>query len=146
MMIHEFTERTKYTPSAEEYRYIEDSYYDSNMYKDDFCKAWLKLKRSGAWETELRLRKIIDAQKAHFAADLAEKQETIEWYSEQFEKLWGRGLSVSVKCKDGQTRQYKDVTCKYVDNGTVKFYSIVEKSGWTTCYKVDDVETINFSF
>ena len=145
MMIHEFTERTKYTPSTEEYRYIEESYYDSNLYKDDFCKAWLKAKRSGAWETELRLRKTIDAQKAHFAADLAEKQETIEWYSEQFEKLWGRGLSVSVKCKDGQTRQYKDVTCKYVDNGTVKFYSIIEKSGWTTCYKVDDVENISFS-
>ena len=145
MMIHEFTERTKYKPSPEEYHYIEQSYYDSNMYKDDFCKNWLKLKRSGAWATELRLREIIDNQKAFYKKDLAEKQETIDWYSEQFDKLWGRGLSVSVKLKNGQTRKHDGATCKYIDNGSVKFYSVVEKSGWTTCYHLDDVDEIRFS-
>ena len=146
MMIHEFTERTKYAPSAEEYHYIEESYYDSRLFKDEFCKAWLKLKRSGAWETELRLRKIIDNQKALHAKDLAEKQDTIDWYAEQFDKLWARGLTVEVKCKDGQKRIHENVTCQYVNNGSRRFYSIKEKCGWVTCYNVDDVETMQFKF
>ena len=145
MMICEFEERTKYRPTAAEYHYIEESYYDSNLFKDDFCKAWLKAKRSGAWAVELRLRRALDAQKADYLAKLSEKQETIDWYSEQFDKLWGRGLTVTVKRKGEQPRQFKNVTCKYVDNGTVKFYSIAEKSGLTTCYKVDEVENISFT-
>ena len=39
MMKHEFIERTKYTPSDEEYHYIEESYYEADTpYKDEFCK------------------------------------------------------------------------------------------------------------
>lgn len=59
MMKSEFTERTKYIPSDEEYAEIEESYYDFPGQKDEFCKAWLKDKRSGAWEKEYNLRKQI---------------------------------------------------------------------------------------
>ena len=147
MMIHEFTARTKYNPTPEEYHYIEESYYDSRLFKDEFCKAWLKLKRSGAWETELRLRKIIDNQKALHAKDMAEQQEAIDWYAEQFDKLWARGLRVTVTTQDGKKRIFENATCNYVDNGTVKFYAIKEKNcNWPTCYKLDDVKDMQIAF
>lgn len=36
----EFTERTGYTPSPEEYGQIEGMYMNTDLDKDDFCKAW----------------------------------------------------------------------------------------------------------
>lgn len=97
MMVQEFTERTKYEPTTEEYRYIEESYYDFDGDKDEFCKQWLKDKKSGKWELEYRLRKSLDEQKAMYEAQLAEKEETLEWYREQYNELqkyrnWVRGI------------------------------------------------------
>lgn len=41
MLIQEFIERTGYTPkTTEEYRKIEDMYYDFPGDKDQFCKFW----------------------------------------------------------------------------------------------------------
>ena len=40
MMIHEFTERTGYKPTFEEYREIEKQYYDFDGNKDEFCRDW----------------------------------------------------------------------------------------------------------
>ena len=87
MMAQEFTERTKYEPSAEEYRYIEESYYDFDSGKDEFCEQWLKDKNSGKWELEYRLRKSLDEQKAMYEAQLAEKEEELEWYMKQYNEL-----------------------------------------------------------
>ena len=86
MMIQEFTDRTKITPNAEEYHYIEQSYYDFEGNKEDFCKQWLKDKRSGKWALELMLRKALDDQKAEYEQKLKEKEELLCFYREYFNK------------------------------------------------------------
>ena len=43
MMQSEFTERTGYAPSSEEYRVIEDMYLMCEVNKDEFCKLWCKM-------------------------------------------------------------------------------------------------------
>lgn len=88
MMIQEFTERTKYNPNAEEYHYIEESYYEfEGPDKDEFCKQWLKDKKSGKWAMEYRFRKALDDQKAMYEEQLKEKEEMLQWYREQYEEL-----------------------------------------------------------
>jgi len=57
MMYPEFEERTGYQPSSEEYSLIEESYYNFDGNKDEFCKEWLKWKKSGAWEREAKIIK-----------------------------------------------------------------------------------------
>lgn len=41
MMMSEFIARTGFEPTAEEYRAIEDVYYNFDGNKDQFCKDWL---------------------------------------------------------------------------------------------------------
>jgi hypothetical protein len=83
----EFTQRTKYTPNDLEYRYIEESYYDFDGDKDEFCKAWLKDKKNGKWELEMRLRWKIDKQKKDFEAQLTDKEERLDYYTTAFNVL-----------------------------------------------------------
>ena len=87
MMIQEFIDRTGYAPTSEEYRYIEESYYDSPLpTKDDFCIQWLKDLQSGKWDMEYQFRKMLAEQKAEYEAKIAELQETVKWYNEQYYK------------------------------------------------------------
>lgn len=87
MMIQEFIDRTGYTPTSEEYHYIEESYYDSPLpNKDEFCKQWKKDKKSGKWEMELGFRKMLDAQKAEYEAKIAEQEENLVFYRREHEK------------------------------------------------------------
>lgn len=86
MMMSEFIDRTGYTPSMEEYGYIEESYYDFPGNKDEFCKAWLKDKRDGHWEREMMLRKkLVDQDKAN-AAKIAEMEENLNFYRPYFDR------------------------------------------------------------
>lgn len=87
MMVHEFTERTGYEPTMEEYHYIEESYYDFNGNKDAFCAQWKADKETGRWDTELKLRKSLDEQKEAMEAKIEELEENLAWYREQFNKL-----------------------------------------------------------
>lgn len=85
MMKSEFIERTGYTPDAVEYHYIEESYYESDLLsKDEFCKQWKKDVRSGKWAMDLRFRKMLDEQKAEYEAKIAEQEENLQFYREQF--------------------------------------------------------------
>lgn len=84
MMKCEFEERTGFWPSDEEYHYIEDSYYEFDGNKDDFCKAWLKDRESGHWAKELKLRKAADETKAAMQAIIDEKEESLEFYRKEF--------------------------------------------------------------
>jgi len=98
MMIQEFIDRTGYTPSAREYHYIEESYYDSPLpNKDEFCKQFKKDLRNGKWEMEYELRQRIDAQKAEYEAKIAELQEKVEWYDEHYDEQ--RKLRVAAEKK-----------------------------------------------
>lgn len=99
MMIHEFIERTKYTPSDEEYHYIEEAYYEADTpYKDEFCKQWLKDKKSGKWDMEYKFRKLLDQQKAEYEAKLKEQEENLEFYRAEFKK----GYAARMKLKEIQ--------------------------------------------
>jgi hypothetical protein len=87
MMKQEFIERTKYNPSDEEYHYIEESYYESDCVdKNEFCKQWVKDVKSGKWLMELRFRKLLDQQKAEYEKQLAEKEENLVFYRQEFKK------------------------------------------------------------
>ena len=88
MMMSEFIDRTGVEPTYEEYHYIEESYYEFDGNKDEFCKQWLKDKRDGHWATELRLRKQMDEMKKMFEAQLAEKEETLNFYRPFPQKYW----------------------------------------------------------
>lgn len=99
MMIHEFTERTKYTPGVEEYHYIEESYYEFDGNKDEFCKQWIKDKKSGKWDMEYKFRKALDDQKAEYEEKLREKEEFLEFYREEFKK--GREAQKKLKYVEG---------------------------------------------
>lgn len=85
-MIHEFTERTKYIPDVEEYHYIEESYYEFDGNKDEFCKQWIKDKKSGKWDMEYKFRKALDVQKVEYEEKLREKEEFLEFYRKEFKK------------------------------------------------------------
>jgi hypothetical protein len=85
-MYSEFYERTNVEISYEEYHYVEESYYEFDGNKDEFCKSWLKDVKSGKWALELRLRKALDDQKAEYEKKIAEMQETIDFYSPYFDK------------------------------------------------------------
>ena len=87
MMIQEFIDRTGYTPSSKEYHYIEESYYDSPLpNKDEFCKQFKKDLRNGKWEMEYELRQRMDAQKAEYERKIAEQEENLQFYREQFKE------------------------------------------------------------
>ncbi|MBO4697067.1 MAG: hypothetical protein J5643_07315 [Lachnospiraceae bacterium] len=107
MMRSEFIERTGYKPVIEysengyfikfdEYYYIEESYYEYNGNKDEFCAAWKKAYKSGAWATELKLRKRINEQNAEHAAKIAEMEDTISFYQKHFDK----GMEAQKKVKE----------------------------------------------
>ena len=97
MMIHEFIERTKYNPSDEEYHYIEESYYEADTpYKDEFCKQWLKDKKSGKWDMEYKFRKLLDQQKAEYEEKLREAEENLDFYRKEFKK----GYEAQKKLRD----------------------------------------------
>lgn len=87
MMYSEFFERTRVEVSYDEYHFIEESYYEFDGNKDEFCKEWLKDKRSGKWALELRLRKALEEQKAEYEARLSEKEENLEFYRDYTAKL-----------------------------------------------------------
>jgi hypothetical protein len=88
MMKCEFEERTGYWPDDEEYHYIEESYYEFDGNKDEFCKAWLKDRKDGHWEKELKLRKAADEIKTTMQAVIDEKEKDLEWYRAEWQKGW----------------------------------------------------------
>lgn len=86
MMYEEFYDRTKAKVTAKEYHYIEESYYEFDGNKDEFCKQWLKDVKSGKWALEYRLRKALDEQKVEYERQLKEKEEKLEFYRQYFER------------------------------------------------------------
>ena len=101
MMKHEFTARTGYDPSDEEYRYIEISYYESNLQKDAFCKAWVDNGRK-AWEVEYEFRQrmgdALAKQRLEYEVKLLEKEEDLEFYRAEYAK----GLEAQKKLRSIQ--------------------------------------------
>ena len=154
MMISEFIERTGYTPDYEEYRHIEESYYDFDGNKDEFCKWWLKANAKGEWEKELKLRQRIEELENEVQRITERLEEDIEFYQPYFDRARKAEAIIlaigkervpvfNLKCKDEKTwRKFEYVKVKYIDNGTIRFINVIEESGWTTSFKLDDIECI----
>lgn len=87
MMVREFIERTHVAPSYEEYRFIEESYYEFDGNKDEFCKWWLKSKESGEWAKELKFRQTIKEMERKHREEIKELHETIEFYRPYFDEV-----------------------------------------------------------
>ena len=64
MMQSEFTERTGYAPSSEEYRVIEDMYLMCEVNKDEFCKIWCKMNPNKVKEAKEEKKKMEAKKKA----------------------------------------------------------------------------------
>ena len=93
MLKEEFIELTGYNPSDEEYHYIEQSYYDADtVLKSVFCKQWLDRRKRGFWAIELRLRQEADLRIAQLEAEIAEKEETLQFYREYVDRLRNRSV------------------------------------------------------
>lgn len=86
MMMSEFTERTGYTPTWEEYHYIEESYYAFPGNKDEFCKQWKKDKKDGHWAREMALMVAADQMKDEYEKKLEEQEDSLVFYRKQMEK------------------------------------------------------------
>ena len=154
MMMSEFIERTGYEPSFDEYHFIEDSYYEFDGNKDEFCKWWKKAQKSGEWAKELSLRQKIENLETKHAEDLKEKEETLDFYRPYFDRaITAEAILIAIgkesvatfnlKIKDEATwRKYSAVKVKYIDNGTIRFINVIEASGWTTSFKLSDIEYI----
>ncbi len=174
MMLTEFIERTNYPATADEYHYIEESYCNYNGNKDDFCKAWLKDKKSGAWARELELRKRMHAMVEQHKKEMAEKEENLKFYREQhavqrneikelkedaqewikrFDELKKQAderelaarKDVTITLKNGEQVNTGFAEVRYINNNGFCFANVVEQSGWTTSYKMDDIAGITIA-
>lgn len=71
MMISEFIARTKFEPTAEEYREIEEQYYQFEGDKDKFCRSWVRhggiqrLSRERVRKIEALQKQLEEMQKKH---------------------------------------------------------------------------------
>ncbi len=82
MLYNEFVTLTETEVSDEEYRYIEQSYYDSELDKTDFCKLWKADVKCGKWAAELALRKKLD----RMTEELEDREKKIAKLEEQLDR------------------------------------------------------------
>lgn len=156
MMMSEFIERTGYQPSAEEYSFIEDSYYEFNGNKDEFCKWWKKAQKSGEWKKELSFRQYIKAMEEKHEAEMKDKEETLEFYRPYFDKAIVEGNLLRATAKEivkyfaikvkgeASWRKYSNVKVKAIDNGARYFINIIE-NGWTESVVISDIENVSIN-
>lgn len=86
MLKSEFVGRTHYCPDYKEYHYIEESYYESPLDMDEFCRQWQKDYRSGKWALELKLRIAIDKQATRYQEQIDMLKKQIEFYEPYYER------------------------------------------------------------
>ena len=82
MLYSEFTTLTGVKVSIEEYDCIEQSYYDSELDKAEFCKMWKQDFGSGKWAIELALRRRL----RHMTEELKEREKKIAKLEEQLDR------------------------------------------------------------
>ena len=82
MLYSEFVTLTETEVSDEEYRYIEQSYYDSELDKAEFCKLWKTDAECGRWAAELALRRKLD----RMTEELKDREKKIAKLEEQLDR------------------------------------------------------------
>lgn len=83
MLYNEFVTLTETEVSDEEYGYIEQSYYESELDKAEFCKLWKRDCDNGRWAAELALRKKLD----RMTEELEDREKKISELVAQTESL-----------------------------------------------------------
>ena len=83
MLMSEFIDRTGFTPTYEEYRKIEESYYSFDGDKDAFCKAFVNndgaMKLCEARAAEIgRLRSLLTENERQYKKDIADRDRRID--------------------------------------------------------------------
>lgn len=170
MMMHEFAEKTGYTPTDEEYAFIEQSYYDFNGDKDSFCKAWVKDFKSGRWNKEYELRKkCSDLSKAvdkltelvtKYKADLDKASEDRDYFHDianretaekdklaielEIEKSRPHA-DIVINHKDGETDTWNVKTIRFVNRSDIQFITVEDTRGWMTSYRTEDMASFEVS-
>lgn len=161
MMMHEFTERTGYTPNYDEYRFIEESYYEFDGNKDEFCKWWKKANKSGEWAKELKLRQRIAALEEQHKEDEKKYNETVEFYTPFVDRTFKaekmanilkatakETADIEIKGNYGSKygwHRFSGVQVRYFDNGAREFINVIERSGWVSSIPVQDIEVFNIT-
>lgn len=82
MLYSEFTTLTGVKVSIEEYDCIEQSYYDSDLDKAEFCNVWKQDYDNGKWAIELALRRRL----RHMTEELKEREKKIAKLEEQLDR------------------------------------------------------------
>ena len=82
MLYSEFTTLTGVKVSIEEYDCIEQSYYDSDLDKAEFCKMWKQDYDNGKWAIELALHRRL----RHRTEELKERENKIAKLEEQLDR------------------------------------------------------------
>lgn len=91
MLMSEFTERTGFQPTADEYEQIEDAYYNFDGDKDAFCKAFveddgeLKVYKARAAEIARLRSQMLEIEK-QFKKDIADRDRRIEALTEDLDR------------------------------------------------------------
>lgn len=107
MMMSEFIDRTGFEPTYDEYRQVEEAYYNFDGNKDDFCKAFVSnggekeiYKRRACHIAELKSQ-IKDAEKEH-SAEIAKLQKQIEDLKNQLDREleWKPVLGVGTRVSE----------------------------------------------
>lgn len=70
MMQQEFTARTGYKPTANEYKDIEAAYYEFNGNKDEFCSMWKEENRGRIQDQKRKALKVAAYEMAQANEDL----------------------------------------------------------------------------
>lgn len=170
MMLQEFEDRTGYEPMPEEYSLIEEAYMEFHGHKDDFCKRWLKDKKSGHWDREYELRKKCSGlSKAvdeltelvtKYKTDLDKASEDRDYFhdianreSAEKDKL-ARDLEeeknrphadIVINHKNGETDTWNVKTIRFVNRSDIQFITVEDMRGWMTSYRIDDVASFETS-
>lgn len=91
MMISEFIERVGFEPTYEEYKAIEEAYYNFDGNKDEFCKHWVKncgvegIAKARAQKIEYLKSQAIEVEK-NLMKELASRDAEIERLKKKLER------------------------------------------------------------
>lgn len=87
----EFTDRTGYTPTEEEYKQIESMYMNTDLDKDEFCSAWKSNRRlfKKLVDVEVKNRNLYNERKdmVDFLLDRAQKFGDVELLNKAIEMV-----------------------------------------------------------
>ena len=143
MLYSEFLHLTGVKVGIEEYDCIEQSYYDSELDKAEFCKQWKQDFNSGKWAVELALRRRL----RHMTEELKDREKKIAKLEEQLDREQDWKLSDRAGTHMSQDKYIELCKCgKHIDYDAAK--EIIEKEFGFQPEKIEivpEVETYEVS-